>query len=58
MRTIQAAEMEYGPEEILALREEVITLRDQALEQACFSEAVGLSHVIALMHAFAEELRK
>lgn len=57
MRTLHAAEMEYGPEEILALREDVIQLRNEALKQSEFTWAVCLSHVIALMHAFAEDFK-
>lgn len=57
MRTLRAAEVDYGPDEILALRLEIIQLRDEALRQGDAVWSVRLSHAIALMAAMAEEMK-
>ena len=56
VKTIRAADVDYGPDEIEALRKEMIFLRDHALKQNDFAWSVKLSHVIALMAAFKESL--
>lgn len=42
--------IDYTPEGIEQLRQEVISVRDDALEQSDFQTAVMLSHVIAILH--------
>jgi len=56
VRTVHVADMSYGPDDVLVLRKEVIKYRDEALKQDDFAKTVCLSHVIALLHAFAQEL--
>ena len=46
--------IDYSPEGIESAREELITLRDGALEQAEFLWAVILSHAIALLADYKE----
>ncbi len=55
-RKITIAEMEYGYSEAEDLRAAIIKLRDEALKQGDFTNAVLLSHAIAFMHAAIEEL--
>jgi hypothetical protein len=46
--------VDYSPEGINAVREELIVLRNGALEQAEFHWAVLLSHVIAYLAEYKE----
>lgn len=57
VRRLEAADMLYGPDEVLALRESVIAIRDEFLRGGKFAEAVSLSHVIALMAVFAADMK-
>jgi hypothetical protein len=54
-RPLIVGDIEYNKEESLALREEIIVLRDEALKQAEFEWAVKLSHVVAWMAIIIEE---
>jgi len=44
----------FGRAECDAQRVDLIALRDGALKQACFEEAVSLSHTIALLSMMAD----
>jgi hypothetical protein len=56
MKTLKAAEMNYGPDEVEDLRSSIIKLRGEALTQGDFKWAVILSHNIALLAAVKEML--
>lgn len=51
---IEVAEMKYGREESMALRENIIQLRDSALSGGRMEWAVQLSHAIAWMQYFID----
>lgn len=52
---IEFDNLKYGKEESEELREQMIVLRNGALEQADFGWAVTLSHVIAWMDVVIKE---
>jgi len=48
--------VDYSPEAIETMRQEMIVFRDQALTQAAFGEAVALSWVIAYLAEYGDIL--
>ena len=50
--------IDYTPEGIENLRQELIKYRDAALKQAAFEETVVLSHTIALLAYLIERERE
>lgn len=55
LNPIKAAGVDYSKFDSLALRDEVITLRDEALRQNDFEWSVKLSYVIAWMFVMIKE---
>lgn len=51
MIRFEVADVSYGPEEFERLREEMIELRNAALEQGDFGWGVKLSHLVGVMAA-------
>lgn len=49
LKTIRIAEADYTVSDSAQLREDVIKMRDEALQENDFTKAVQLSHVIAFM---------
>lgn len=48
--------VDYSPEGINAVRNELIVMRDAALGGAYFDHAVLLTHTIAYLHDYAENV--
>ena len=57
MTLIQFDGMTYDRAESLALRQEIIELRDEALKQGDFEWSIKLSHVVAWMAKAIEFLQ-
>lgn len=55
---LQTVDHNYTKEEVIAMRETVIELRDGALKQNEFGWAVNLSHVIAVLALVIEVIEE
>jgi hypothetical protein len=55
-KVLKAAEMDYSKQDSEALRQEMIELRNAALEQGDLEWSVKLSHTVAWMAVAIEEI--
>jgi hypothetical protein len=54
--TFEVGGINYGPNDYVWLRQDLINERDKALKQNDFSASVVLSHTIGLLHMMAKHI--